>query len=114
MTRGEGSQTKVHYKGKRDDYLVFVDDIETYKKWLTNKTIPLAHFVSPFTVFLTHKQGAQGMHDAAARSTLESEFGTGDAAEVMQNILIEGTVQTVEMPGRQGTSNDSMSHMKDH
>lgn len=55
MTRGEGSQSKVHHKGKHDDYIVFVDDVETYNKWLNDKSIPLARFVSPFTVFLTHK-----------------------------------------------------------
>ncbi|KAL6411060.1 Ribosome maturation protein SBDS [Ilyonectria robusta] len=55
MTRGEGSQSKVHHKGKLDDYIVFVDDVETYKKWQNDKSIPLPHFISPFTVFLTHK-----------------------------------------------------------
>lgn len=39
MTRGEGSQTKVHHKGKLDDYVVFIDDVTAYKKWLTDKSI---------------------------------------------------------------------------
>lgn len=55
MTRGGGSQSKVHLKGKLDDYVVFVDDIEAYKEWLNDKSVPLARFVSPLTVFLTHK-----------------------------------------------------------
>lgn len=55
MTRGESHQSKVHYKGKQDDFLVFVDDVETYKKWLNDSSIPLAHFVSTFKVYLTHK-----------------------------------------------------------
>ncbi|KAH8652819.1 ribosome maturation protein [Ilyonectria robusta] len=114
MTRGEGSQSKVHHKGKLDDYIVFVDDVETYKKWQNDKSIPLPHFISPFTVFLTHKQGAQGPYDAAPKGTLASEFGTEDSDESIKQILMEGTIQTVEMPGRQGSTNDSMSSMKAH
>lgn len=60
MTRGKGSQSKVHHKGKLDDYLVFVDDVETYKRWLNDKSIPLAQFVCPFTVFQTHKYAIFG------------------------------------------------------
>lgn len=55
MARGETTQSKVHVKGKDDDFLVFVDDVETYKKWQGDKSVPLAHFVSSFKVFLTHK-----------------------------------------------------------
>ena len=55
MVRGEASKLKVHYKGKDDDYLVFVDDADTYNKWKTDKSVPLAHFVSSFKVFCTHK-----------------------------------------------------------
>lgn len=55
MTRGEGFQTKVHHKGKLDDYVVFIDDVTIYEKWFSDKSIPLAHFISPLTVFLTHK-----------------------------------------------------------
>lgn len=55
MTRGEATQIKVHYKGKQEDFIVFVDDVETYKKWLSDKSIPPAQFVSTFKVFLTHK-----------------------------------------------------------
>lgn len=55
MTRGEGTQSKVHYKGANDDFLVFVDDIETFKKWKEDKSVPLAHFISSFQIFITHK-----------------------------------------------------------
>lgn len=56
MARGETTQAKVHFKGNQDDYLVFVDDVETYKKWANgDKSVPLAHFVSTFKVFRTHK-----------------------------------------------------------
>lgn len=55
MARGETIQTKVHYKGENDDFLVFIDDPEEYKKWLKDSSIPLAHFVSSFKIFVTHK-----------------------------------------------------------
>lgn len=45
----------VHYKGKQEDFLVFVDDVDTYKKWQSDKSVPLAHFISTFQVFQTHR-----------------------------------------------------------
>lgn len=53
--KGAATQVKIHYKGSDDDYLVFVDDLETYKKWQGDKSVPLAHFVSAFKIFVTHK-----------------------------------------------------------
>jgi len=54
MTRGETKQNKVHYKGTADDWIVFVEDVETYKKWQSDKSVALAHFVSSFKIFVTH------------------------------------------------------------
>ncbi|KZZ94759.1 Ribosome maturation protein SBDS [Moelleriella libera RCEF 2490] len=113
MTRGESTQTKIHYKGSNDDFLIFVDDTEQYEKWLKGDTsIPLAQFISSFKIFLTHKQGAQGTYDAAPKNILHAEFGTDDEDEVIKKILKNGSKQTVEMPGRQGATNDSMSSMR--
>ena len=53
MARGEASKIKVHFKGTHDDFLVFVDDAEVYHQWMTDKSIPLAHFISTFKVFAT-------------------------------------------------------------
>lgn len=55
MTRGEAQQTKVHYKGKDEDFVIFVDDVKSAKDWKTDKTIPLAQVVSAFKIFVTHK-----------------------------------------------------------
>jgi hypothetical protein len=55
MARGEATQVKCHYKGKEDDFIVFVDDLKAAQEWKTDKSIPLAHFVSSFKVFVTHK-----------------------------------------------------------
>lgn len=55
MTRGETIQTKIHYKGNNEDFIIFIDDVDTYNKWKTDKTIPLAHFISSFKIFHTNK-----------------------------------------------------------
>jgi hypothetical protein len=55
MTRGETTQYKVHYKGKEDDFVVFVDDVESYKKWKEDSSVALAQVVSAFKIFVTHK-----------------------------------------------------------
>ena len=55
MARGEANQPKIHYKGKAEDFVVFVDDIKTAENWKTDKTIPLAQVVSSFKIFITHK-----------------------------------------------------------
>ncbi|KAL7790410.1 ribosome maturation protein [Trichoderma ceciliae] len=112
MTRGESTQSKVHFKGKQGDFLVFVDDVDTYKKWQSDKSIPLAHFISTFQVFLSHRQGAQGTLDSASKVALAAEFDTDDSDEVIQKILEQGSMQTMEMPGRQGPTNESMSSMR--
>ena len=48
MTRGEANQTKVHYKGKEDDFVIFVVDAKSARDWKTDRSIPLAHVVSAF------------------------------------------------------------------
>ena len=55
MARGEATQVKVHYKGKDEDFIVFVDDAKAAKDWKTDKTIPLAQVVSAFKIFVTGK-----------------------------------------------------------
>ncbi|EHK40662.1 uncharacterized protein TrAtP1_003990 [Trichoderma atroviride] len=112
MTRGESTQVKVHYKGKQEDFIVFVDDVETYKKWQSDKSIPPAQFVSTFNVFLTHKQGAQGTFDTASKVELAAEFDTENSDEALLKILEQGSMQNMEMPGRQGVTNESMSSMR--
>jgi len=47
--------TRVHYKGKNDDFFVFLDSVEDFKKWLKDSTVPLAQVVRSFKVFCTHK-----------------------------------------------------------
>ncbi|KAK3940058.1 ribosome maturation protein [Diplogelasinospora grovesii] len=111
MVRGEAAQIKVHYKGKDDDFLVFLDSVEDYKKWLSDKSIPLAQVVSAFKIFVTHKQGAQGVYDGASKSALENEFGTSNEDDAIKQILEKGTLQESTMPDRQGSRNDTEGPM---
>jgi hypothetical protein len=59
MARGGATVTKVHYKGKADDFLVFIDDHEALKKYLSEpegqKITPLSQVVSSFQVFSTNQ-----------------------------------------------------------
>ena len=55
MPRGVDHQTKVHYKGKDDDYIVFADSAEAVQEWKKDSSVPLAQVVSGWKVFITHK-----------------------------------------------------------
>jgi hypothetical protein len=55
MARGEANQTKFHYKGKEDDFVIFVDNAKAARDWKTDKSIPLAQVVSAFQIFVTRK-----------------------------------------------------------
>ncbi|KAK3393021.1 ribosome maturation protein [Podospora didyma] len=107
MARGEATQVKVHFKGNDDDFVVFLDSTDDYKKWLDDKSIPLAQVVSSFQIFVTHKHGAQGPFDTASKATLDAQFGTTDEDEVLKKILTEGTLQESQMNERQGPKNDA-------
>ncbi|KAM7196118.1 SDO1-like protein C21C3.19 [Naviculisporaceae sp. PSN 640] len=107
MARGGAVQSKVHFKGKSDDFLVFVDDVEAYKKWLSDKSVPLVEFVSTFSIYLTHNQGVTGTYDTASKSSLDNEFGTHVDTDVITKILEKGTLQESQFAERQGFRNDS-------
>ncbi|KAI9806401.1 MAG: hypothetical protein M1833_003588 [Piccolia ochrophora] len=108
MPRGNSAQTKVHFAGKEEDFVIFVDDAEAVRNWKKDKSIPLAQVVSGWKVFVTHKQGAQGVLDAASNSTLENEFGTHKEDDVVTQILEKGDLQETENQERQGSKNDTM------
>ena len=55
MTRGNTVQSKVHYQGKEEDFVIFVDDPQAVQKWKKDRSIPLAQVVSGFKIFVTHK-----------------------------------------------------------
>ena len=55
MPRGNTAQTKVYYKGKDEDFVIFVDSAQAVKNWKGDRSIPLAQVVSGFKIFITHK-----------------------------------------------------------
>ncbi|EEH48727.1 uncharacterized protein PADG_04806 [Paracoccidioides brasiliensis Pb18] len=114
MTRGNVSVYKVFYKGTYDDYLVFIDDVATLNKWKKDRSIPLAQVVSGFRVFVTHRHGAQGIHDGASKAMLENEFGTSSEDECIMKILEKGEIQETENHERNATRNETMGSRVAH
>ena len=55
MPRGNDQQIKVHYKGKDEDFIIFVDSGKAVQDWKADRSIPLAQVVSGWKVFVTHK-----------------------------------------------------------
>ncbi|MCJ1331983.1 hypothetical protein MMC10_008675 [Thelotrema lepadinum] len=96
MPRGNAAQSKVHYQGKDEDFIVLVEDTAAVQNWKNDRSIPLAQVVSGFKIFITHKQGAQGVLDSASKSTLENEFGTHNDDECIIKILEGGSIQETE------------------
>ncbi|EOD43654.1 Shwachman-bodian-diamond syndrome protein [Neofusicoccum parvum] len=107
MPKGADTQTKVHYKGKEDDFIIFVDSQKAVQDWKEDKSVPLAQVVNGWKVFVTHKHGTQGVLDTASNSALDNEFGTHKDEDVVKQILEKGDVQSVEEKGRQGDTNIS-------
>lgn len=54
MVKGEAKEVKVHFKGKEDDFIVFVESTEIVNKWKSDRTIPMVDVVGSFKVFVTH------------------------------------------------------------
>ncbi|EPE34945.1 FYSH [Glarea lozoyensis ATCC 20868] len=94
MTRGTVQETKIHYRGQNvhDDFIVYTTNVELLQKWKTDKSIPLVDVLDAYQIFVTHKQGAQGILDTASHAELDSEFGTHKIEDVAERILKEGSV----------------------
>ena len=94
MTKGTTQEIKMHYKGPTtgDDYVIYITSAEAARNWTKDKTIPLVDVLDAFYVFVSHKQGAQGILDRASNAQLESEFGSSKVEEVVQVILEKGQV----------------------
>ncbi|KAK2737089.1 hypothetical protein FQN55_001301 [Onygenales sp. PD_40] len=108
MARGNVGVYKVFYRGENDDFIVFVDDVATLKSWKKDRSIPLAEVVSGYKIFITHRQGAQGIHDGASKAMLHNEFGTNREDECIEKILERGDIQETENYERNGTKNETM------
>ncbi|KAJ9616284.1 hypothetical protein H2200_000001 [Cladophialophora chaetospira] len=114
MPRGNAAVTKVHFQGKTDDFIVFVESAEDVAKWKKDSSIPLAQVVNSFKIMVTHKQGAQGQLDEASNASLENEFGTKNEDEVIKKILTDGQAQTSEASERSGDRNETKGPRQGH
>ncbi|KAL4932048.1 SBDS family protein [Aspergillus undulatus] len=117
--RANDTSSKVFYKGKSDDFIVFVDDPEILQKWKNDSTIALADVVNGWKIFVTHKyaplphpyiitpHGSQGVLDGASKASLENEFGTHNDEECVKKILQGGELQGYNQRERNGETNIS-------
>lgn len=53
--RGNAQQSKCHYKGKNDDFIIIVESAQAVAEWKADKSVPLAQVVNGWKVFVTHK-----------------------------------------------------------
>ncbi|CAG8905760.1 unnamed protein product [Penicillium egyptiacum] len=106
MTRAKETASKIFYKGSSDDFIVFVDDLDTLKKWKTDRSIPLTDVLNGWKIFLTRSHGAQGLLDTASQSALQNEFGTTKDDECMIKILEAGEYQPSQSREREGYTNE--------
>ncbi|KAJ5190238.1 uncharacterized protein N7498_009223 [Penicillium cinerascens] len=111
MPRANETTSKIFYKGKSEDFVVFVDDLEILKKWRNDRSIALADVLNGWKIFVTHSHGAQGVLDTASNAALENEFGTKNEDECMIKILEGGEFQTNTAREREGSKNDSKGSM---
>ncbi|MCJ1236732.1 hypothetical protein MMC14_004714 [Varicellaria rhodocarpa] len=114
MPRGNGAQSKIHYQGKDEDFVIFVEDAQAVQNWKADKSIPLVQVVNSFKIFVTHKHGAQGTFDSASKATLENEFDTSKDDECVIKILEQGSLQESDSSERQGPRNDTMGGRQAH
>jgi hypothetical protein len=55
MTRGNTKQSKVYYKGRTEDFVVFVADINAAQNWKKDHSIPLAQVMDGWKIFTSHQ-----------------------------------------------------------
>jgi ribosome maturation protein Sdo1 len=105
MTRADTTQTKIHYKGNEDDFIILVESADAVKQWKEDKSTPLVDVVKSFDVFTTHKHGAQGELNRASNALLENEFGTKNVDDVLKIVIEKGQLQEVQGAARQADRN---------
>jgi hypothetical protein len=55
MTRGNTRQSKVYYKGRTEDFVIFVADITAVQNWRKDHTLPLAQVMDGWKIFTSHQ-----------------------------------------------------------
>lgn len=93
-------QERVLYKGDRDDFIVFLDDMDEFEKYKNGNdtSIPLSNFLGNFSVYRTISgNGSSGVLELASGQELNEEFGDFESIEddVIPQILRKGEVQNL-------------------
>ncbi|RMJ27049.1 hypothetical protein PHISP_02058 [Aspergillus sp. HF37] len=102
MPRSNTPVSKIFYKGRVDDFIVFVDDLTILNDWRRDRSIPLSRVLNGWKIFVTHSHGSQGVLDGASKASLDNEFGTAKDDECMVKILEMGEYQTYTPREQQG------------
>jgi hypothetical protein len=55
MTRGNTKQCKVFYKGRNEDFVIFVEDIAVVQNWKKDRSTPLAQVMDGWKIFTSHQ-----------------------------------------------------------
>jgi hypothetical protein len=55
MTPGNARQSKVYYKGRTEDFVIFVADITAVQNWKKNHTLPLSQVMDGWKIFTSHQ-----------------------------------------------------------
>lgn len=96
---------KVYYRGSKNDFSVFLDSLDAYKKWAVgDKTVPLSEVISSFNVYTpVTGNGTEGEIHEASRQVLAEEFGKFDSvdATIIPKILKEGKLMNVKSKARE-------------
>ncbi|TGZ77451.1 DUF1960-domain-containing protein [Ascodesmis nigricans] len=112
MARGKDQpQTKIVFPGKSDDFIVMAESVDTVEKWKKDPSIPVVDVVDGWQVFCTHKQGAQGIMDAASNAALDNEFGSHKLDDVIPHILKNGQPQHAVSREKYGDKNPSIGSL---
>jgi ribosome maturation protein Sdo1 len=106
--------SKVHLTRGGEDFIVIVEDTESFNKWKSDSSIPLIDVVNGFNIFTTHGHGAQGVLDTASKATLDSAFGTSNVDDVIKTILQDGQLQNTTASARESSTNDSIGSLSSH
>ncbi|KAL9011643.1 MAG: hypothetical protein Q9173_003521 [Seirophora scorigena] len=116
MPRGNASQSKVHYQGKDEDFVIMVDDVASVQAWKDDRSIPLAQVVSGFKIFVTHKYvlfsppPLPTIHAFLMKSELSADKKTRRNRHGAQNAYDTASKQTLD--NEFGTHNEDECMMK--
>jgi ribosome maturation protein Sdo1 len=98
----------VTYRGNSDDFVVLAESPQVVDAYRKNQSKPLVDVLNSFDIFVTNKQGHQGVLDRASKSSIENEFGAYHARPnilicrikdevALARILTEGKVEETKM-----------------